>query len=218
MLDFFTKSKANPFSDLKKVHLVHGPKLVRAAFLDTFKELENDQYEHMEQALEFEEVMDERIEELQKIVEDQEDNPEDEDEFLSFFKGGVPHDRRAFYYESYEHAFLDFQNKHTQALTSDQKKAKSFLKHLIFADMTNFLNNHEYFILETLIVKIISQFVKKYALIVVKPNSPSDTIIKLPFQHYIRFFGLSAFVCQNASVSFKFFEVIYHKVGVTRSC
>jgi hypothetical protein len=216
MLNFFTKSKTERFSDLKKLHLIHAPKLERVNFIEVFKELENEQYEHMEQAEEFEEVMEERIDELQKIVEDQQENPDDEDEFLSFFKGGVPHDKRSFYYESYEHAFLDFQNKEQTSMSQDQKKAKTFLKHLILGDMVSFLNNHEYFILENLIIKIISLFVKKYAPIIISPNSAGDSIVKLPFQNYIRFFGLAAFVSQNASTSFKFFEVIYHKVQLIR--
>ena len=214
MMDFFSNYKLDRFSDLKKLHLVHAPKMHRINTLETFKELENEQYEHMEQAQEFEEVMEERIEELQKIVEDQEENPEDEDEFLSFFKGGVPHDKRSFFYESYEQGFLDFQSRNSEGLSADQKKAKNFLKHLILSDIPQFLNNHEYFILESLTIKIVSMFVKKYAPIIIKPNPVGDSIIKLPFQNYIRFFGLAAFVSQNSNVSFKFFEVIYHKVSL----
>ena len=215
MLEYFSNYKLERFSSLKQIHLSHGPKLQKIHVLETFKELENDQYEHMEQAQEFEEVMEERIDELQKIVEDQQDNFEDEEEFLSFFKGGVPHDRRSFYYQSYEHGFLDFQNANAETLSAEQKKAKNFLKQLILTGMISFRNNHEFFILETLIVKIVSLFVKKYAPIIIKPNSPGDCIIKLPFEHYIRFFGLAAFVTQNPNVGFKFFEVIYHKVALT---
>lgn len=213
MLEFFANYKLERFSSLKQVHLVHGPKLQRPHVLEMLKELENDQYEHMEQAQEFEEVMEERIDELQKIVEDQQDTFEDEEEFLSFFKGGVPHDRRSFYYQSYEQGFLDFQNSPAEAQSAEAKKAKGFLKQLVLSDMRSFLDNHEYFILESLIVKVVSLFVKKYAAIAVKPNAPGDHIIKLPFRHYVRFFGLAAFVTQNANVAFKFFEVVYHKVG-----
>jgi hypothetical protein len=212
MLDFFSQYKVDRLSGLKKIHLIQGPKLENINILEVFKELENDQYEHMEQFLEYNEVMEERIEELQKIVDEQEDNPDDEDEFLSFYKGGVPHDKRSYYYQSYEQGFLDFQNKNSEPLNNDQKKAKNLLKALILADKVQFMNSHEYFILENLTIKIISLFVKKYASIIIKPNAPGDNILKLPFQHYIKFFGLAAFVNQNATVSFKFFEVIYHKV------
>lgn len=213
MLDFFSNYKINRLSDLKKLHLIHGDKLENVNILEVFKELENDQYEHMEQCVEYPEVMEERIEELQKIVDEQEDNPDDEDEFLSFYKGGVPHDKRSYYYQSYEQGFLDFQNKNSESLNNDQKKAKNFVKALILADKVQFMNSHEYFILENLTLKIISLFIKKYASIIIKPNAPGDNIIKLPFQHYIKFFGLSAFVSQNVAVSFKFFEVLYHKVA-----
>ena len=212
MLDFFANYKLNRFNDLKKIHLIQAPKLEKITVLEIFKELENDQYEHMEQAEEFEEVMEERIDELQKIVEEQEENPDDEDEFLSFFKGGVPHDKRSFYYQSYEQGFLDFQNKNSEGLSQDQKKAKNFVEALILADNLTFMNCHEFFILESHILKILKMFIKKYSLIIIKPNNPGDTIIKFPFQHYIRYFGLAAFVSQNVTVSFKFFEVIYHKV------
>jgi hypothetical protein len=212
MLDFFSNYKIERLSNLKKIHLIHGEKLENITVLEMFKELENDQYEHMEQFEEYHEVMEERIEELQKIVDEQEENPDDEDEFLSFYKGGVPHDKRSYYYQSYEQGYLDFQNKSSEPLNADQKKAKSFLKALILADKIQFMNNHEYFILENLTLKIISLFVKKYASIIIRPNGSGDNIIKLPFQNYIRFFGLAAFVSQNVNVSFKFFEVIYHKV------
>lgn len=181
--------------------------------IESLKEINTEQYEHIEQSVEFEEVMGERIDELKKIVaENEEQEEDDEEEFLSFFKGGVPHDQRSYFYEIYEVTFLSFASK--GELSSDQKKTKKYLKSLIETDMNEFLNSHEFFIFEAPIKKMISMFIKKYITIISKPNNESDSILKIPFKGFIKFFGLAAFTNQDINATFKFFEVVYHKVNL----
>ena len=108
MFDFFSDFQKEKVTCLKKLHLEFAEPMLKLHTIENFKELDNEQYEHIEQSQEYEEVMKERITELEKIIEEQADQEgEDEDEFLSFFKGGVPHDKRSFFYENFEETFLD---------------------------------------------------------------------------------------------------------------
>lgn len=213
MLSHFSQSKDLP-KGLQRLKLPFAVRPSPHILLETFKELEEEQYEHIEQSVEYEEVMQERIEELEKIVEDQaKEEGDDEEEFLSFFKGGVPHDKRAYFYECYENIFLDFQSAPADKNNLEIRNRK-FLKAMILADMVSFLDNHEFFIFEVLITRTVSMFVNKYSSIVCRPNSENDLILKLPGKWFVKFFGLAAFVSQNADVCFKFFEVLYHKVTI----
>ena len=213
LLMFFGELKSEKGSSLKRLKLSFGKFLLHLHTLETFKELDSEHYEHIEQSLEFEEVMEERIEELEKIVEEAQEN--DEDEFLSFFKGGVPHDKRAFFYENYEESFIDFKQESSSDMSTEHKRGKKFLKATILLDLPDFLNNHEYFTFESNICKMVSMFIKKYTPIICQPNSAEDSILKLPCKNFIKYFGIASFVSLDPAVCFKFFETVYHKVSIS---
>lgn len=93
------------FKSKKKDHLLRISKQIVPLenfqqFKNKFQELNNDKYEHLEQTEEFEEVEIERIEEAEKILNDNYKSKELQ-EYLSFLKAGVPMSMRPKFYQQF---------------------------------------------------------------------------------------------------------------------
>ncbi len=173
-------------------------------------ELDNEKYEHIEQKKDCEDVEDERIEEVQSILTDPEKNNE-EQEFLSFLKAGVPHSMRTKFFKGYYNLVvknnLVNQNKRSiKGLGDCMGSIEKILVELVLRGM----NLHEYFIYEKMTREVTAYYIKNYK----KLNNS-------PFESYFGFYpfpGIECFIIAASSISINFddckifFKILHNQI------
>jgi len=175
LLDFFIQFKDETFGTLKVLSNRFMPSS-RPNISQMFEELDYDRYEHIEQKEETESIETERIHEGLDILETLEKS-EDDEEVLSFFKGGVPHDIRSkmylLFYQTCEQGKSKNPKGSEDPISDEFARAKFELIQLALNNLTAIeeavtaglikrFNLPEYFPYETMARKMVKYYIKHF--------------------------------------------------------
>lgn len=175
IIDYFVQFKDDTFATLKVLSSKFVSQ-IRPDITQIFEELDYDRYEHIEQKEESETIEIERIQEGLDILETLEKS-EDDEEILSFFKGGIPHDIRSkmyvLYYQTCEQGKSKKSKNNEEPLSEELAIAKVNLIELVMtniaaveeavaAGLSKRFDLPEYFPYETMARKMIKYYIKHF--------------------------------------------------------